>query len=378
MLRTSDLDYDLPEGFIARTPAQPRDSARLMVVPRALQGSVQHRIVRDLPRILREGDLLVVNTTRVLPARFRGRRADTAGRVEGLFLETDPQNNWKVMLRSNGRLRPDLELLIGEPTGLILKLVRRENELWIAQPTVSTTGDTKSEPPHEPPQEFPHEPPEVILQKVGLTPLPPYILRARRGDDPQQQSWSDELDRQWYQTVYASESEPGAVAAPTAGLHFTGQLLDELEKTGVKRAEIVLHVGAGTFKPVETEFVEQHPMHKERFYVPAAACDAIRETRAGGGRVVAVGTTTARALESLPALVSGGTWGETELLITPGYAFRHFDALMTNFHLPRSTLLAMVGAFIEGGISRLLDIYQQAIREKYRFYSYGDAMLILP
>jgi S-adenosylmethionine:tRNA ribosyltransferase-isomerase len=373
MLRTDDLDYHLPESLIATEPAAERDLARLLAVdPRRDAPAPSHRRVRDLPDVLRPGDLIVVNTTKVIPARFTGRRADSRGRVEGLFLEVAADGHWRVMLKSNGRLRPGVCVHLLDASGqaaLALTLGSKDADQWSVQPKV--IADSAS-----------NEDPLDWLDGIGRTPLPPYILRARRQIESRHEShevWADELDRMWYQTVYASDDQVGAVAAPTAGLHFTDDLLSRLEARGVQRAEVVLHVGAGTFKPVEAEHVEEHPMHTEQFVVPSRTMRAIIETRASGGRVIAVGTTTARALESVEALTpERDIGGSTQLLITPGYRFRHLDGLMTNFHLPRSTLLAMVAALFADGVPRLLDLYREAIDHRYRFYSYGDAMLILP
>ncbi len=365
MLRTADLDYHLPAELIATRPAADRAGARLLVTQRASDEPIEHRAVRDLPDLLVPKDLLVVNTTKVIPARFAGERRDTRGRVEGLFLEARVGGEWLVLLKSNGRLRPGQEVVLRGAGGqLTLRLRQREAEAWVVEPQSRAEA-------------------LALLERVGRTPLPPYILRARRERDAQESLPGDEdadaLDRAWYQTVYADATAAGAVAAPTAGLHFTPQLLAELHARGVRRAEIVLQVGAGTFKPIETEHVEEHPMHSERFLVKREVMQRIIETRRVGGRVIAVGTTTARALESLPSLeLDHDVAASTDLLITPGYEFRHIDGLMTNFHLPRSTLLAMVGAFLEGGVPRLLRIYAEAIRERYRFYSYGDAMVVLP
>jgi S-adenosylmethionine:tRNA ribosyltransferase-isomerase len=366
MLPTADLDYHLPQELIATRPLAERANARLLVTGRGANASVAHKQVRDLPDLLAPGDLLVVNVTKVVPARFRGERRDTGGRVEGLFLEARPTGDWLVLLKSNGKLRSGQEVeLHGAGGDLALRLHERAGDAWLVESL--SDGDALA-----------------LLDRVGRTPLPPYILRARkaqreRGELSDDEMATDELDRAWYQTVYADDAAAGAVAAPTAGLHFTPELLAELRRRGVQRAEIVLQVGAGTFKPVETQHVEEHPMHSERFLVRREVMRRIVDTRRAGGRVIAVGTTTARALESLPSLEADrDIAASTDLLITPGYEFRHIDGLLTNFHLPRSTLLAMVGAFLEGGVPRLLRIYEEAIRERYRFYSYGDAMLLLP
>lgn len=360
MLATAQLDYDLPEDRIATRPVEPRDAAKMLVV-RA--NEIDHRHVRDLPGYLRPGDLLVLNTTRVLPARFRGERADSRGRVEGLYLRDDG-DGWDVLLRAR-RLREGVRVTLhlesGKRAGASLILVSRiadEPGAW----RVRVEGG-------------PGETPRGVLERIGLTPLPPYILRAR---ERHEEKVPDEFDRSHYQTVFAKEA--GSVAAPTAGLHLTPGLLEALRAQGVETTEVVLHVGTGTFKPVETEFVEQHPMHEEWCYVGEAAAEAVRRTRERGGRVFAVGTTAARTLETYGGGINGATPGRpvvTRLLITPGYSWRWVDGLLTNFHLPRSTLMAMVAAKV-GGAERLKALYDDALREGYRFYSYGDAMLVLP
>lgn len=389
MLRTTDLDYELPADRIATHPADPRDSARLMVVERS-GGSppeVQHCIIRDLPDLLSPGDLLIFNTTRVLPARFRGRRVGTGGRIEGLYLhdQAGDEAGWVCLIKGrHTRAGAILELndREGKPSGIRLIVRGRpeeEPEAWIVRIESPDPLDTRE-----------------ILERVGLTPLPPYILRARKdrgmGDDPE--------DARWYQTVYAHAGPAeapvaGSVAAPTAGLHFTPELLQHLEKRGIQRADVTLHVGAGTFRPVETEFVEQHPMHAEWCSMSPEVLRQIREIRAAGSsRVIPVGTTAARTLEAYAQALESHSdkedpppWLETRLLITPGYRFRWCDGLLTNFHLPRSTLMALVAAMLKNehgdgtaessGLARLKQLYAEAVLRNYRFYSFGDAMLIL-
>ncbi len=362
VLRTADLDYHLPPERIATTPASPRDSARLLVVSRTDELRLEHRIVRDLPELLKPADLLVFNRTHVLPARIAGRKVPSGGHIPGLFVSETSPGRWIVMLKGS-RLHAGTTIELHDasdrPTGVTLTLGDRAEEGWHVEVAGTAPGEAAN----------------AVLSRVGATPLPPYILKARRdaGVEP-----PDEQDRAWYQTVYADAQKAGSVAAPTAGLHFTPELLSALASRGVARADVTLHVGLGTFRPIETDHVEEHPIHEEWCEAPAPTIDDIRVARQRGGRVVAVGTTTARTLESVPPGADSGFVGPTRLLVTPGHEWRNLDAMLTNFHLPRSTLLAMVGALFPRGVSRLLEIYENAIREGYRFYSYGDAMLVLP
>jgi len=370
-VRIEELDYDLPPELVATRPVEPRDACRLMVVSRSDPALMEHRVFRDLPEYLRPQDLLVFNRSAVLPARLAGQRVDTGGRVEGLYVGTARAGVWSVLLKTKGRLAPGVQIAlcrsVSAPARFVLELVERAGEGWLAAVVDRQPGDRPLTDAQ-------------VLGLVGATPLPPYILKARRDRDDQ---IDDVRDREWYQTVYAAEEASGSVAAPTAGLHFTQGLLDRLGGLGVGRAEVVLHVGIGTFKPIASEVVEEHPMHEEQLAVPGATVAAIGARRAIGGRVIAIGTTTVRALESLPdpltlAVESEGFHGPTRLFIRPGHRFRFADGLVTNFHLPRSTLLAMVGAMFEGGVPRLLEIYREGVARGYRFYSYGDAMLVLP
>lgn len=346
-MRTDELDYELPEQLIADRPAERRDAARLLVTP-VDGGAVSHRCVSDLPNLLRAGDLLVLNDTRVLPAKFDATRAATGGHVEGLFIETRNDATWLVMLKSGGRLRPGERIAFDNDHALEL-LDQQPDGAWLA--AKRSPLDT-----------------QALLDRVGAMPVPPYI-RKKRGDAD-----CDALDRERYQTVYANQ--PGAVAAPTAGLHFTDALLAALRGAGVELAYVTLHVGLGTFAPVRVDELNDHDMHTERFSVRPQTMRAIQQAKAEGRRVIAVGTTTVRALESLPDKPPAeGYTGATDLLIQPGYTFRWVDGLMTNFHLPRSTLLALVAALT--GLDRLMSVYRVAIAERYRFYSYGDAMLVV-
>ena len=351
-LRAEELDYPFDERHVATAPAHPRDSARLMVVDRA-SGSVEHALVRDLPRWVGAGDALVVNRTSVLRARLR---TDT---TEGLLLEPMADGSWRMLLRRAKRFAAGDRLPLvgprGPAAGDAIELVGRDAEAWRVRIVPGTAGGDAA----------------AVIERSGWTPLPPYILRSRRERD---EAGDDDADRAEYETVYADAARRGSVAAPTAGLHFTDALLAELDARGVLRAEVVLHVGAGTFRPVDAPTLGAHPMHSERFEVPPATA-ALLAARPRP-RIVAVGTTTVRALESLPdAVPASGAGGDTSILIAPGHRFRHVDAMLTNFHLPRSTLLALVGAFT--GLGRLKELYALAQREGYRFYSFGDAMLVL-
>jgi len=374
MLPVSALDYRLPEDRIATRPAEPRDASRLMVVSRTDVSRLEHARFSDLPAFLEPGDRLIFNTSGVAPARLRGRRAGTGGKIEGLFLRALGRRRWLVMLHSGGRLVEGdvIGLASGAEGAALWSLIleRKQADAWEARlegPPASARISAAD-----------------ALDAVGATPLPPYILKARAHAA---QSVEDELDRAWYQTVYAKAGSRGSVAAPTAGLHFTPTLLDALKARRVDSSEVCLEVGPGTFQPVKTPAFEQHSMHDEAFSVPSRTIEQAGRTRREGGRIIAVGTTVVRAMESLPrpmpdSLQAGGYSGSTRLLITPGFSFAWTDALITNFHLPRSTLLALVAAFLSqtgaSGVDRVLNLYRKAIAEGYRFYSYGDAMLILP
>ena len=346
-MRTADFDYDLPPELIAQQPAEPRDRARLMVLRRDRR-TWEHRSVLDLPDLLAKGDLLVLNNTRVIPARMFGRKEGSGGRVETLFLEERPDGTWEALVGSRRRPRPGARLVLGSArvTAVLLE------DLGDGRARLRVEGAA---------------PLRRVLEEEGRTPLPPYIRR----DDAALEA----ADRARYQTVFARE--PGAVAAPTAGLHFTPRLLERLSARGIARTELTLHVGIGTFRPVTAERVEDHRMEAERFTIPEAAVAAIRTARAAGGRVVAVGSTTVRTLEGAAARADGfgPCAGRSDLFIRPPFSFRVVDAMMTNFHLPRSTLLMMVSAF--AGREFILQAYAEAVRQRYRFFSYGDGMLIL-
>src|SRR5262245_35651502 len=342
-MRADFLDYPLPERLIAQEPAARRDASRLLVVRRP-DASLEHRSFADLPELLSPGDLLVLNDTRVVPARLLGRRQPTGGKWEGLFLRVTAEGLWELLCQTRGRLSEG-DVIAVEPGPLRLVLAGRAGGHWLARP--DPPGDAAA-----------------LLERHGHVPLPPYIRKGREQAG----------DRERYQTVFARAA--GAVAAPTAGLHFTPDLLDRLERRDVGRAFVTLHVGLGTFGPIKTEDVTRHTMHREYGELPAETVAAVRGCKDRGGRVVAVGTTCIRVLETVAALGPLRPWtGETELFIYPPYPFRCVDALVTNFHLPRSTLLLLVAAFAGDELTRRA--YAAAVEQEYRFYSYGDAMLIL-
>jgi len=343
-VRTDDFDYHLPEECIAQQPA-PRGTSRLLVLDRKRLGEVAHRSVAELPGLLRPGDLMLLNDTRVIPARLEARRA-SGRRFELLLLRPLDEPSWESLLRPSSRARPGERLVLAD--GGEVELVEPHGEgRWRLRFAPSLSLDR--------------------LDELGETPLPPYILRPD-GVHPN--------DRGDYQTVYAAE--PGAVAAPTAGLHFTRELLDEVTAAGVEPVFLTLHVGLGTFRPVTVERVADHVMHREWYCFSEASAAAVNRARADHRRIVCVGTTSVRALEGALAagagrVLPGDAW--TDLFITPGYRFRGVGALLTNFHLPRSTLLMLVSAL--AGRDRVLAAYREAIEFGYRFFSYGDAMLIL-
>jgi S-adenosylmethionine:tRNA ribosyltransferase-isomerase len=335
-------DYELPADRIAQNPVVPRDSSRLLVVDAPPHH--RHCVFRDLPDLLRSGDLLVLNDTRVIPARLYGRKVDGA-KVEVLLLEEQERNVWLALVKPGKRLRlgARIEFAAGL-TAQVTAIDPATGGRWLQ-------FDLPAEQSLLP-----------WLSQLGVVPLPPYITASQA--DPEQ-----------YQTVYAKH--PGSAAAPTAGLHFTPELFDRLQTHGISQVYLTLHVGVGTFRPVEAEDITQHKMHGEWLEVSPAVVEAIQQTKANGGRVIAVGTTAVRSLE---AAAQTGTLqpycGKTELFIYPGYQWRIVDGLITNFHLPKSSLMMLVSALI--GRQRLLELYQEAIDQHYRFYSFGDAMLILP
>jgi len=357
-VRTADFNFDLPPGLIAQHPAPHRDESRLLVLHRA-SGAVEHRRFRELPGFFRAGDVLVLNNSRVIPARLRGTNARTGGKFEILLLEENAPNDWWVMLRPGKSARVGTQIVLsdnGQATA-IRATVAEVNNHGHRRLQFSGTPDISRE-----------------LDQLGEVPLPPYITRAS----------PDEMDedKERYQTIFARTN--GSVAAPTAGLHFTQPLLDEIRACGVKICFVTLHVGPGTFAPVKTETLAAHKMHEERFELGEETVREVNAARNSGRRVIAVGTTTVRVLESVAARNDGKLnvyKGRTNIFIYPKFNFRIVDALLTNFHLPGSTLLMLVSAFAAPGETCgreiVLSAYQEAIRNRYRFFSYGDAMLIL-
>ncbi|MDI6768240.1 MAG: tRNA preQ1(34) S-adenosylmethionine ribosyltransferase-isomerase QueA [Anaerolineales bacterium] len=343
-MKTSDFDYDLPLSFIAQTPKEPRDASALLILHRDT-GALEHTVFYSIGKYLRPGDLLVLNRTRVLPARLFARKA-SGGRVELLLLRREDTNTWECIVGGKG-LKAGVELLLdenGPDAEIVTVLDGARRMVRFSRPI------------------------ELYLPRIGHVPLPPYIHTPLKNPER-------------YQTVYARD--PGSAAAPTAGLHFTPRLLDELQGQGVRLAYLTLHVGLDTFAPVTEDDPAQHEIHTEWCELPQETADAINQARQSGGRIIAVGTTSARTLESAAkqssvvsreSSVSPYT-GNTNLYITPGYQFRLVDCMITNFHLPRSTLIMLVSAF--AGRENILHAYEIAKREKYRFYSFGDAMFIV-
>lgn len=344
-------DYHLPRQLIAQHPVEHRIDARLMLIDRQRQ-EISHLYVRDLPDLIQPGDALVLNTSRVIPARLVGSRTATGGRWEGLFLQSGEQGVWEILSKTRGRLAVGETLSLQDHEG-------REQPLLIVLAKLAS-GHLAVRPMDRDLSL------EELLERFGRVPLPPYIRNGQMVD----------RDVESYQTVYAKQ--PGSLAAPTAGLHFTSDLIKHLQQKGVMTASVVLHVGLGTFRPVSAERLSEHPMHSEWAELPETTAERLQQCRRQQGRIVAVGTTSVRVLESA-ARATGGphqAWsGQTNLLIRPPYRFQAIDALMTNFHLPKSTLLALVCAF--AGRELVMDAYHRAIEQKYRFYSYGDCMLIV-
>ena len=340
-MKSSDFFYELPQELIAQVPLAQRSNSRLLVLDR-VSGEMEHRIFSDLKSYLREDDCLVLNNTRVIPARLLGERADTGGKIEFVLLKNTGSDIWEVILKPGKRAKPGARFIFGGGAlcAEILEVVEGGNRLV----------------------RFEYEGIfNEVLDRVGLMPLPPYITTKLQ-------------DKERYQTVYSKLR--GSAAAPTAGLHFTPELLEEMTQRGIKTAYLTLHVGLGTFRPVKVEIIEEHVMHSEYFSLDAATAETINRAREKGGRIVAVGTTSCRVLETLAS--DEGTIkpseGWTNIFIYPGYKLKIVDALITNFHLPESTLIMLVSAF--AGRENILHAYDTAVKMKYRFFSFGDAMLI--
>ena len=339
-MKLSEFDFPFDSSLIAAHPSLPRDHARLLVLQR-LDRSLSHRRVEELPNLLQPGDLLVVNNTKVLAARVAGRKSSTGAEVEILFVKDLGAAIWEVLIK--GTFRP----------GQIIEMGAEASAVVIERGAIRTTVRVESPIPFS-----------EWLRQYGRMPLPPYLKRA-----------PTDQDREWYQTLFALHE--GAIAAPTAGLHFTPELLARLRQSGIGLTAVTLHVGVGTFKPVTVDQIEDHQMGAEWVEVGVEAVCSIEQARAAGGRIVSVGTTVVRALETA-ARADGQIrpyCGETDIFMTPGFSFKVVDALLTNFHLPRTTLLMLVSAL--AGTELLRQAYADAVRERYRFYSYGDAMLIL-
>ncbi len=392
-MRTSDFDYHLPAELIAQSPIEPRDSSRLLVLHRET-GTVEHRNFRDILDYLRPGDVMVFNQSRVIPARLHGRRADTGSKVEFLLLRKNVEGTWQAMARPGRRLRPGVVVDIEKSPQPPFKKGGLELPPFVKGDRGGFEGGFQVEiiASHDDGLKTVRLSSEEAIERFGHTPLPPYIKEQLA--DPER-----------YQTVYSRE--PGSVAAPTAGLHFTGELLTKVRGLGVKTVFVTLHVGLDTFRPVDEEDPTDHKIHTEHYQIDRQAADTLNRARSDGRRIIAVGTTSVRVLEqaALDMEQTGQTTlsltkGEASLFILPGHTFRLVDAMITNFHLPRSSLLMLVSAFVEAGQSNggpstgpissrlstsgrssgraeVLAAYSEAIEQKYRFYSFGDAMLIL-
>ena len=341
-MKTSDFFYDLPEELIAQDPLEDRTASRLLVLNR-VTGAIEHKIFSDVIDYLNEGDCLVINNTRVIPARLIGEKEGTGGKVEVLLLKRRANDVWETLVKPGKKLRPGARVTFGDGRlkAEILEIAEEGNRLV----------------------RFYYEGIfEEILDSLGEMPLPPYITHKLE-------------DKEMYQTVYAKFD--GSAAAPTAGLHFTKELLSKIEEKGIKIASITLHVGLGTFRPVKVDDVNNHHMHTEWYEVNAEAADIINETKRNGGRVICVGTTSCRTIESVAdenGYMKAKT-GETDIFIYPGYKFKVMDGLITNFHLPESTLVMLVSAF--AGKENVLSAYETAVKERYRFFSFGDAMILI-
>lgn len=343
-MKKSDFWFDLPEEQIAQTPIEPRDHSRLLVLDRK-SGECSHHHFYDILDYLHEGDLLVVNDSRVIPARLYGTKEDTGAKIEVLLLEEKEKDVWEAMVKPGKKAKPGVKIVFGDGLlhGEVLETVEGGNRLIRFTYNAASMFE--------------------VLEQIGNMPLPPYITTKLE-------------DKERYQTVYSNEL--GSAAAPTAGLHFTNELLDKLKAKGVKIARVTLHVGLGTFRPVKEDEITDHKMHSEHYCLPKETADLINETKANGGRVIAVGTTSCRTLETCGTRQNGlplsPDEGYTDIFIYPGYKFTILDGIITNFHLPESTLIMLVSAF--AGYDHTMAAYKVAVDEKYRFFSFGDAMLI--
>lgn len=340
-MKTSDFYYDLPEELIAQTPVEPRNSSRLMVLPRN-GGKIEHKHFYDLPEFLKPGDCLVLNNTRVLPARLYGTREDTGAVVEFVLLRQRGNKLWECLAGPGKKAKTGYKFKFSDKLTAIVTDVLEDGNRMIE---FACEGDFFA-----------------VLDEVGQMPLPPYIKEKLK-------------DKERYQTVYSKDA--GSAAAPTAGLHFTKEMLENIRAMGVNIAYVTLHVGLGTFRPVKVEDVTQHKMHTEHYYIPEEAAKTINDTRKNGGRVICVGTTSCRTVESCAKKYGEikECSGDTDIFIYPGFEFKCMDGLITNFHLPESTLIMLVSAF--AGYDNVMNAYNIAVKEKYRFFSFGDAMLIL-
>ena len=342
-MKKSDFWFDLPQEQIAQTPVYPRDSSRLLKLDRET-GETEDLVFTDIENLLNEGDLLVLNDSRVIPARLYGNKEETGGKIEFLMLNMREKDVWEIMVKPGKKAKPGSKFVFGD--GILKAEIIDSVEGGNRLAKFSYDGDNIYD----------------ILDKIGNMPLPPYITEKLN-------------DKERYQTVYSKEV--GSAAAPTAGLHFTPELMKRLEEKGVKLAYVTLHVGLGTFRPVKEDEITDHKMHTEQYFLPEETAIAIKETKAKGGRVIAVGTTACRTLESV-ATFKGEiipAHGDTDIFIYPGYKFKVLDGIITNFHLPESTLIMLVSAF--AGYEHTMNAYDHAVKDKYRFFSFGDAMIIL-
>ncbi len=343
MMKLSDYFYDLPKELIAQDPLEKRDESRLLVLDRKT-GEIQHKIFRDVIDFLNPNDCLVINNTRVIPARLLGKKEKTEGKIELFLLKNLGDDCWETLVKPGRKAIPGVRFVFGEKNQLVAEVVEVKDD---GNRIVKFFYDGVF---------------QSVLDEVGVVPLPPYIHNKLK-------------DKERYQTVYSKFK--GSVAAPTAGLHFTTDLLKKIEEKGICVAQVTLHVGLGTFRPVKEENILDHKMHSEWYEINEDACNKINEARKNGGRIIAVGTTSCRVLESV-ANDNGEILpktGETDIFIYPGYKFKILDGLITNFHLPESTLIMLVSAF--AGYDSIMSTYKIAVDEKYRFFSFGDAMLIL-